>query len=101
MSQIIKRVIYFSIFISVLVIGLVLFSRNNQLLVFDYFLGTREISLAWLLFLSFCLGVVCGMLAWVPLVIRLKRDKRKLEKMVKVTEKEVNNLRVMPMKDTP
>ncbi len=100
MSQLIKRIVYIGVFIIVLLLGLILFSKNNQLLTFDYLVGSREWSLAWLLFLSLCLGAVLGMLACLPMLIRLKREKRKLEKSVKVTEKEVNNLRVMPMKDT-
>jgi putative membrane protein len=100
MSQLIKRIVYIGTFIIVLLLGLILFSKNNQLLTFDYLIGNRELSLAWLLFLSLCLGAILGMLACLPMLIRLKRDKRKLKKLVKNTEKEVNNLRVMPMKDT-
>ncbi len=100
MSQLIKRIVYVGTFIIVLLFGLILFSKNNQLLTFDYLVGNRELSLAWLLFLSLCLGVILGMLACLPMLVRLKCDKRKLKKLVKVTEKEVNNLRVMPMKDT-
>ncbi len=100
MSQLIKRIVYIGTFIIVLLLGLILFSKNNQLLTFDYLIGHRELSLAWLLFLSLCLGAILGMLACLPMLIRLKRDKRKLKKLVKNTEKEVNNLRVMPMKDT-
>jgi putative membrane protein len=100
MSQLIKRIVYAGTFIIVLLFGLILFSKNNQLLTFDYLVGNRELSLAWLLFLSLCLGVILGMLACLPMLVRLKRDKIKFKKLVKVTEKEVNNLRVMPMKDT-
>ena len=100
MSRYIKRIVYIGIFVFVLLVGLVLFSKNNQLLTFDYLIGSRELSLAWLLFLSMCLGAVLGILSCLPLLLRLYREKRKLGKLVKVTEKEVNNLRVMPMKDT-
>lgn len=100
MSRYIKRIIYAGIFIIVLLVGLVLFSKNNQHLTFDYLIGSRELSLAWLLFLSMCLGAILGMLSCLPLILRLFREKRKLGKLVKITEKEVNNLRVMPMKDT-
>ncbi len=99
MSDMLKRIFYTGIFLLVLLLGLILFSKNNQQLTFDYLLGSWDLSLAWLLFFSFCIGAVIGILAWLPVFVRLKRDKRKLEKLVTVTEKEVNNLRVMPMKD--
>ncbi len=100
MSQLIKRIVYIGTFIIVLLLGFILFSKNNQILIFDYLVGSKEWSLAWLLFLSLCLGALFGILACLPTLVRLKRDKRKLGKLVKATEKEVNNLRVMPMKDT-
>jgi len=100
MSQLIKRIVYIGTFIIVLLLGFILFSKNNQILIFDYIVGSKEWSLAWLLFLSLCLGALLGILACLPTLVRLKRDKRKLGKLVKAAEKEVNNLRVMPMKDT-
>ena len=45
------------------------------------------------------IGAVLGMVASLQLVIHLKRDIIRLQKSVKVAEKEVTNLRSLPIKD--
>jgi len=87
MSQLIKRIVYIGTFIIVLLLGFILFSKNNQILIFDYLVGSKEWSLAWLLFLSLCLGALLGILSCLPTLVRLKRDKRKLGKLVKPPRK--------------
>jgi len=100
MSQTIKK--YFSIilFLLIFVLSLVFFLKNNQVITFSYLVASMDISLSLLLFVSLGIGVSLGVLAWLPRFISLKHRISKLEKQVKLTEKELGNLRVMPMKDT-
>ncbi len=99
MSQTIKK--YFSIILSLLIfiVSLVFFLKNNQMIVFNYLIASQEIALSLLLFISLSIGALLGILAWLPKVFSLKHRITKLEKQVKLTEKELDNLRVMPMKD--
>ncbi|MEE9551434.1 MAG: LapA family protein [Gammaproteobacteria bacterium] len=99
MSHNIKRFFYICLFFCMLIIGLVLFLKNNQLMTFNYLIGSIEWPLSRLLFLSLCLGAVMGIAASLPLYLKLKLEKSRLEKLIQTTEKEVNNLRVMPVKD--
>lgn len=93
---------YFSIILFMLIffVALVFFLKNNQLITFDYLIASQDISLSFLLFISLGIGALLGFLAWLPKVFSLRHRISRLEKQVKLTEKELDNLRVMPMKDT-
>jgi putative membrane protein len=100
MSHTIKK--YFSIILLLLIfiVSLVFFLKNNQMITFNYLVDSQDISLSFLLFISLSIGALLGILAWLPKIIGLKHRISKLEKQMKLSEKELDNLRVMPMKDT-
>lgn len=100
MSRFIKRILYAILFIVVLIAGLLFFVRNNQVVEFNYIAGVKELPVSFLLFSSLCAGVLLGLAASVPVILRLKQQKSKLEKQIRVTEKEINNLRVLPVRNT-
>ena len=100
MSQTIKR--YFSIilFLLIFIVSLVFFLKNNQVVTFNYLVASRDISLSFLFFISIAIGALLGVLARLPKIIGLKQRISRLEKQVEASDEELNNLRVMPMKDT-
>ena len=95
MSRIAKLILVFA----VLLFGLAFHLKNNQLIELNYYVGSIDISLSLLIVLVLCLGALLGVLASIPLIIKLKRQKMKLEKQIRNSEKEINNLRVLPVKD--
>lgn len=99
MSHTIKK--YFSIilFLLIFIVSLVFFLKNNHMITFNSLVASQEIALSFLLFISLSIGALLGVLAWLPKVFSLKHRITKLEKQVKLTEKELDNLRVIPMKD--
>ena len=100
MPQSIKKNISIILFLLIFIVSLVFFLKNNQMITFNYLVASNEIALSFLLFISLSIGALLGILAWLPKVFSLKHRITKLEKQVKLTEKELDNLRVMPMKDT-
>jgi putative membrane protein len=99
MSQSIKQIIYACLFIIVLITGLVFFGKNSQELELNYVIGTISLPLSLAIFLALFIGVLIGWLSLMPMLVRLRRRIGKLEKQVRIAEKEINNLRVMPLKD--
>lgn len=99
MSRSIKRILYTLTFIVVLLGGLLFFAKNNQTLEFNYIVDTVELPFSLVMLASLGLGVVLGLLATVPLILQLHHRNASLKKRIKKTEKEVDNLRVLPMKD--
>jgi putative membrane protein len=100
MSRYVKRVLYSILFIVVLIAGLLFFVKNNQPVEFNYIAGVKELPVSILLLSSLCAGVLLGLAASVPVILRLKQQKSRLEKQIRVTEKEINNLRVLPLRNT-
>ena len=99
MSHSIKRILYTILFIIVLIGGLLFFVKNNQTVEFNYLIGTIELPFPLMLLASLGLGAILGILATAPLLLRLKHRNSKLEKRIKMTKKEVDNLRVLPVKN--
>lgn len=99
MRQSIKQILYACLFIIVLIAGLIFFVKNSQPLEFNYVIGTISLPLSLLLLLVFIVGIIFGWVSMLPLLLRQRRRIGRLEKQARLVEKEVNNLRVMPVKD--
>ena len=99
MSHTIKKYFYIILILLIFIVSLVFFLKNNQMITFDYLVNSQDISLSFLLFISLSIGALLGILAWLPKIIGMKHRISKLEKQMKLSEKELDNLRVMPMKD--
>ncbi|HEY5702060.1 MAG TPA: LapA family protein [Gammaproteobacteria bacterium] len=100
MSQLIKKILYISLFVVTLVIALLFFVKNYQVLEFNYILGVIELPLSMLMLIGFILGLVIGILAMLPMIFRLKHTQNRLKKQIRINEKEITNLRVMPARDS-
>ena len=95
MSRIAKLIIVFIILLS----GLAFHLKNNQMIELNYYVGVLDMPLSWLVVIMLFIGAMLGVLASLPMIIKLKQQKLKLERQIKSSEKEINNLRVMPVKD--
>ena len=95
MTRIAKLILVFVI----LLIGLAFHLKNNQLIELNYYVDVISLPMSWLVVLVLFIGSMLGVLASLPIIIKLKRDKIMLERHIKNSEKEINNLRVMPVKD--
>ena len=95
MSRIVQLIIAFV----VLLFGLAFHLKNNQLIELNYYVGAFELPFSLVAVLVLIIGAVLGVLASLPIIIKLKQQKLRLEKQIKNSEKEINNLRVMPVKD--
>ena len=95
MSRIAKLIIVFVILLS----GLAFHLKNNQMIELNYYVGVLDMPLSWLVVIMLFIGALLGVLASLPMIIKLKQQKLKLERQIKSSEKEINILRVMPVKD--
>lgn len=100
MSSTLKKIVLTAVLIIVFITGLAFYLRNDQLVAVDYFLGNLELSFSIWLLIILVIGVLLGWLTSLPVIIKLKRRNSRLSRQVKVNEKEINNLRVLPVKDS-
>ncbi len=95
MSYIVRLALVFI----VLLFGLAFHLKNNQTIILDYYIGTIELPFSLIMVLVLCVGALLGLLASLPIIIKLKQQKNRLEKQIKKSEEEINNLRVIPIRD--
>ena len=85
--------------IFLLLLGLVFHVRNHQLVTLNYYVGEVQLSFSIIIVLAVCVGVLLGILASIPIIIRNKKLNSRLKKEIKHREKEINNYRITPTKD--
>ncbi len=94
-----KRIIIFTILLLVALIGLSFALMNAEAVTLNYYFGKLESPLSLILVIVLALGAVMGVLASMWVVIGQKRELAKLRKAATISEKEITNLRSIPMKD--
>ena len=70
--------------LGVLLIGLGLHSRNQQLVVLDLYLRRGELPLSWVVVGAFAVGAVCGIVVMLPRLVGLHRALRRERKLTKI-----------------
>lgn len=81
-----------------MLVGLTFASLNPEVVHFNYFAGTKDIALSLLLVFSFGGGIILGLLVALLPWLKAKRDYLRLKNRLKVVEKELENLRSLPIK---
>jgi putative membrane protein len=81
-----------------MLVGLTFASLNSTVVAFNYYLGVKNIALSLLLVFAFGAGIALGLLVAIFPWLKVKRDSMRLKSRLKVIEKEVENLRSLPIK---
>ena len=95
------RVIGLIFILVLLVFGLSFAVLNAEPAQINYYFGIRQMPLSLVLVIAFVVGALFGAVINVGMILRLKRQIFRLRKEVRVSEKEVKNLRALPIKDKP
>lgn len=96
-----SRLLKVCFFIVIIFLGLIFHLKNDQLVELNYYVNSIPVSFSLVIVLTLCIGALLGVLASLPMILKLKHENTRLVRQVKMTEKEINNLRVIPVKDTP
>ncbi len=94
------RVILIIVILAVFLLGLVFHLQNDQPVVFNYYIGSIELPFSVFMVLGFTVGVIFGTVAMLSMVLRLQNNIRKLNKQIKLRDREVSNLRSIPYSET-
>lgn len=92
------RIISSLFLLVIMLVGLTFASLNPEVVHFNYFAGTKDIALSLLLVFSFGGGIILGLLVALLPWLKAKRDYLRLKNRLKVVEKELENLRSLPIK---
>ena len=94
-----KKIILFIVIFILLFVGVSFAVLNADEVQLNYYFGQMQAPLSLIIVMSLACGAALGMLASLSMIIRLKHEQGKLTKSVKLAEKEVENLRSLPLKD--
>jgi len=83
----------------VVITGLAVHLRNDQSVTFDYYLGTVDLPFSFFLVTALVSGAVLGIIACLPMLLYLKKDNRALKSRLRISEKELDNLRIIPTRN--
>lgn len=93
------RLLYSTLALIVIIFGIVFAVLNAEKVTLNYYLGAVDLPLSLVLVLAMIFGALLGIFASLNLVIGSRRSASKLKRSVEVAEKEIVNLRNIPIKD--
>lgn len=93
------RLLYLLSALLVIILGILFAVLNAESVQLNYYLGSVELPLSLVLVLSMTFGAILGVIASLGFVIASRRSTSKLKRSVEVAEKEIVNLRNIPIKD--
>ena len=92
------RILSYLVLLIIMLVGLTFASLNSESVTFNYYLGSKTIALSLLLVFTFGSGILLGLLVAMFSWIRIKSDSLRLKSRLKIAEKEIENLRSIPIK---
>jgi lipopolysaccharide assembly protein A len=93
------RIISYILLILVIVTGITFALLNPDSVQINYYIGQKTMPLSILLVIDFVGGCVLGLLVSTGLLLKLKIKNYQLQQKIKVAEKEIDNLRAIPLQD--
>jgi len=94
------KIVSFLFLIIVIVLGVTFAILNAGAVEINYYFASSKVTLSLLLAYVLGVGMLIGLLASLPSLIRLKKDNIKQKNKIKQVKQEVDNLRSIPIKDS-
>jgi putative membrane protein len=90
---------YIVLLLLIVLIGISFAALNSDLVNVNYYIGKKEMPLSLLLALVFGFGSLLGILVGFWILIKTKIKNYRLKQRLKLAEKEIENLRAIPLQD--
>lgn len=93
------RFIMMIVYLILIVFGVSFAALNAGSVQVNFYFRTLAMPISVLIILVLGLGIIIGLILFMMKYWRLKADYRKLKGQLKLTEKEIKNLRCIPLQD--
>lgn len=93
------RILSYLFLLVIVVLGVSFATLNSGVVTLNYYLGHKTMPLSLLLVSVFIIGCLLGVLVCLSIVIKLKLKNYRIRQRLKLAEKEVANLRAIPLQD--
>lgn len=94
-----SKLIYAAVIFIIVILGIVFAVLNAESVQLNFYFGSKQMPLSLALILATLIGALLGVLASIQLILRNKREASRLRRAVAMTEKEIANLRAIPIKN--
>ncbi len=93
------KILSYVLVIIILIVGVSFAGLNSESVSINYYVGVGKLPLSLLVVITFAIGCLIGLLVGIAMYLRLKSQNFRLKNRIKIAEKEVSNLRTMPLQD--
>lgn len=93
------RIMSYILLVVIILLGASFATLNSGMVSLNYYLGHKTMPLSLLLVSVFAVGCLLGILVGLSIIIKLKLKNYRLRQRLKLAEKEVSNLRAIPLQD--
>jgi putative membrane protein len=94
-----KQIINYIFFLLLILLGITFACLNAETVNLKYYIGKIILPLSLLLIFTLGLGLFLGLLLSLIVFLRLRAENHRLTARVKLAEKEIDNLRAIPLHD--
>ena len=94
-----RQLIYIILFIAILLASALFFSQNDSLVKVDYIVSEFAWPLNWLMIFLFVFGFLLGTFSMLMGLINVKLQLAKSKRLLKLKDKEIKNLRDLPIRE--
>jgi uncharacterized integral membrane protein len=99
--KIMSRVIQIVFALLIIFFGLAFHIKNDAPATLDFYVRTIDMPLSWIVVIAFSIGVILGLTVMVNRVLLLQHEIRRLTRKNALANKEIVNLRAIPINDVP
>ena len=93
------KIVYIGFWLLLFVAGIVFAVLNTESVQLSYYFGKIHLPVSLVISIALLIGACLGGLASINAVLRIRREMSQLKKQTAMTEKEVLNLRAIPIRD--
>ncbi len=93
------RMISYFFLLLIVIFGMTFATLNSASITIDYYFYQSTLPLSLLLVIVFAMGCLIGMVVGIWLLIKAKMLNYRLRQRLQVAEKEISNLRTIPLQD--
>ncbi len=93
------RIISYLIILLIIIFGVTFATLNSSQVTVNYYVAQSSLPLSLLLALVFSGGCLVGILVCLWLLLKAKMKNRRLRQRLSLAEKEIANLRAIPLQD--
>lgn len=94
-----SKLIYTVLVLIIILFGVIFAMLNAQSVNLNYYFGIQQLPLSLAIVLSMLIGAILGVLASIKLVLHSRREVSRMRKASQMAEKEIANLRAIPIKN--